>query len=361
MGVKVREKRGKLYLDIYMGGKRTWEALHLTLTNDKVQNKEIMRMAEICRSKKETQLLAGSWDIQDPIAGRKKLVTYLEEQAKARVNNDYITGCIRYLKKYSNGESIQLSQITPQWVDGFQQFLLKGTNLSPTTAYDYSKAIRMALRKAVNDNILLKNPAAGVKGLPEPETDHVFLNTEEVQKLVDTEMSSKLGEEIRRAFIFACYTGLRISDIKSLKWGDVELSPLQIIKRQKKTQRAVYVPLKETSWKIINDGREHNPNDKVFSLIANTKSQTNQYLLRWAEKAGVKKPVGWHTARRTFATLALDNGADIYTVAKLLGHTRLKQVAKYAQATDKLRRSAVAALPEIKLQAVAAMPSGNKS
>jgi integrase len=142
---------------------------------------------------------------------------------------------------------------------------------------------------------------------------------------------------------------LRISDIKSLKWGDIELNPLQIIKRQKKTQRAVYVPLKESTWGIINDGTEHNPMDKVFSLLANTKSQTNQYLIKWAEKAGIKKPVGWHTARRTFATWELEHGADIYTVAKLLGHKNIKQVAKYAQATDKLRRSAVAALPEIKI------------
>jgi integrase len=349
MSVKVREKRGKLYLDIYMGGKRTWEALHLALTNDKTQNKEIMRMAEICRSKRETQMLAGSWDIQDPIAGKKKLITYLEELAKAKVNNDYITGCIRYLKKYTNGNAIQLSQITPQWVDGFQKHLLNETKLSPTTAYDYSKAIRMALRKAVNDNILIKNPAASVKGLQEPETDHIFLNIEEVQKLADAEIPGKLGEEIRRAFIFVCYTGLRISDIKSLKWGDIELNPLQIIKRQKKTQRTVYVPLKETSWGIINDGKDYNPSDKVFPLLANTKSQTNQYLIKWAEKAGIKKPVGWHTARRTFATWELEHGADIYTVAKLLGQKNIKQVAKYAQATDKLRREAVAALPEIRI------------
>jgi integrase len=337
-----------------MGGKRTWESLHLTLTTDKNQNKEVMRMAEICRSKKETQLLAGSWDIQDPIAGRKKLIIYLEECAKARVNNDYITGCIRYLKEYNNGSTIQLSQITPQWIDGFQRFLLdatksNGENLSPTTAYDYSKAIRMALRKAVNDNILIKNPAAGVKGLPEPETDLIFLNIEEVQKLANTEIKGELGAEIKKAFIFVCYTGLRISDIKGLKWGDIERDPIQIIKRQKKTRRAVYVPLKDTAWNLIDDSIDHNPEDKVFNLLANTESQTNQYLLKWAEKAGVKKPVGWHTARRTFATMALENGADIYTVAKLLGHKKLKQVAKYVQVTDKLRREAVKALPEIKL------------
>ncbi|MHB9291305.1 hypothetical protein Holit_00379 [Hollandina sp. SP2] len=136
-----------------------------------------------------------------------------------RIHNDYITGGIRYLKKYANGETIQLSQITPQWVEDFQQFLLSGTNLSPTTAYDYSKAIRMALRKAVRENILIKNPADGVKGLPEPETDLIFLNVDEVQKLADTDLTGELGGEIKKAFIFACYTGLRISDLKSLKWG----------------------------------------------------------------------------------------------------------------------------------------------
>jgi hypothetical protein len=203
MSVKIREKRGKLYLDIYTGGKRNWEALRLALTSDKTQNKEIMRLAEICRSKREAQLLAGSWDIQDPIAGRKKLAAYLEELAKSKANNDYITGCIRYLKKYNNGSAIQLSQITPQWIDGFQQFLLNGTGLSATSAYDYSKAIRMALRKAVRENILIKNPAESVKGLPEPETDLIFLNVDEVQKLANTEIRGKLGEEIRRAFIGA--------------------------------------------------------------------------------------------------------------------------------------------------------------
>lgn len=349
MGVKIRVKRGKLYLDIYAGGKRTWEALYLTLTTDKIQNKEIMRVADICRSMRETQLLTGAWNIQDPIAGRKKLITYLEGLAKAKIHNDYITGCIRYLKKYANGQTIQLAQITPQWVDGFQQFLLSGTGLSPTTAYDYSKAIRMALRIAVRENILIKNPAESIKGLPEPETDLIFLNTDEVQKLANTDLSGELGMEIKKAFVFSCYTGLRISDVKTLKWGDIERNPLQIIKRQKKTRRAVYIPLKDTAWQLINDNNDHHPDDKVFHRLAGNKSQTNQYLLKWAKKAGITKPVGWHTARRTFATWELEQGVDIYTVAKLLGHKSVKQVSKYAQATDKLRRNAVAALPEIKL------------
>jgi integrase len=72
-------------------------------------------------------------------------------------------------------------------------------------------------------------------------------------------------------------------------------------------------------------------------------------LKEWAERAKIKKHIGWHTARRTFATLALENSVDPITVAKLLGHKNLDQVMKYAKATDKLKREAIAALPEVNL------------
>jgi site-specific recombinase XerD len=81
----------------------------------------------------------------------------------------------------------------------------------------------------------------------------------------------------------------------------------------------------------------------VFPLLA-SKSQTNQYLIKWAAATGIAKPIGWHTARRTFATRLLEAGTEIYTVANLLGHKGLKQVSRYAQVTDKLRQSAIAKL-----------------
>jgi site-specific recombinase XerD len=84
-------------------------------------------------------------------------------------------------------------------------------------------------------------------------------------------------------------------------------------------------------------------------------------LKQWANAAGINKNIGWHTARRTFATQALENRADIYTVSKLLGHKSLKQTEKYAKVTDRLRREAAAALPEISLPDLAGdcpVPSG---
>ena len=103
------------------------------------------------------------------------------------------------------------------------------------------------------------------------------------------------------------------------------------------------------AWGIIDDKQLHHHKEPVFSSLAKTKTNTNEYLKRWAEKAKIEKNIGWHTARHTFAVLSLESGAEIYTVSKLLGHKNVKTTQVYAKATDKMKREAVNALPEIKI------------
>jgi hypothetical protein len=79
MSVKIRKKRGKLYLDIYENGCRKWEALHLSLTDDKAHNKEAMRLAEICRAKRELQVVSGEWGLIDPVAGKQTLYSFIKK------------------------------------------------------------------------------------------------------------------------------------------------------------------------------------------------------------------------------------------------------------------------------------------
>jgi hypothetical protein len=74
MGVKIRINRGKLFLDIIYKGDRHWESLGLSVTADKAQMKEVMRLAEIARSKREIQLLSGEWDLLDPVSGKVSLL-----------------------------------------------------------------------------------------------------------------------------------------------------------------------------------------------------------------------------------------------------------------------------------------------
>ena len=345
MSVKIRIKRGKIYLDIYEHGRRRWESLGLTVPADKQQAREIMKLADVCRSKREAQITSGEWGLIDKTAAKQTLSEYIGSLKNISRNTRY---ALNFINKHSKGDII-LSNITEKWMDDFQGFLKHDSGLAKGSAKTYESAIRSVLKKAVRDRLITHNPSSAVKTIKAPESDMIYLELSEISKLVKIEYRKPIPAEIKKAFLFACLTGLRISDIKTLQWGDIKREPLQIAKMQKKTGNKVFIPLHETAWKIINDGAIHNYKAPVFPNLSKTKSPTNKYLERWARKAGIEKQIGWHTARRTFAILSLESGTEIYTLSKLMGHTDVKTTQLYAAATDKMKRQAVNALPGIEI------------
>jgi site-specific recombinase XerD len=112
----------------------------------------------------------------------------------------------------------------------------------------------------------------------------------------------------------------------------------------------VVVPLHDSAWAIINDGSIHNYDEAVFSLLAGTKTDTNKYLIRWTEKAGIQKHITWHAARRTCPSLLHEMGADIYTIQKICGHAKIETTAIYTRVSDRSLREAVNALPSIEVE-----------
>jgi integrase len=257
-----------------------------------------MRLAEVCKSKREAQLLSGEWGMVDPVGGKQTLVEYMKGIAEGRGQNDFTHKALKHLESFPGG-NISLGGVTEKWLEDFQEYLLKETNLSKKTIAHYSGAVRYALRKAARDRIIPRNPAIGVKGVSVPESDKIYLTAPEVQALANVPVNGDLGAEVKQAFLFGCYTGLRISDLRTLAWGDIQRDPPQINKRQEKTERKAFVPLHAVAWGIIDDKRLHGYKDPVFPALAKSKTNTNEYLKRWAKKAGIEKNIGWHTARHT--------------------------------------------------------------
>jgi len=280
------------------------------------------------------------------------LYAYLEKMGEGRSKQkDRICKVLPHLEKYPGGREIQLSQVSPKWYKNFQDYLLKDCELSAQSANSYAYAVKMALRQAVRENILLEDPSAGIKGITVPESERDYLTFDELKRLAEVPSAGKLGAEVKRAFVFACYCALRISDIKTLAWGDIEhkTSGLQIVKRMVKTGRKVFVPLHESAWKIINDGSIHNREAPVFPLLAGSMTDTNKYLIRWAAKAGIGKRVTWHAARRTCPSLLHELGVDVYTIQKICGHTKIDTTALYTKVSDQRLRKAIDALPGIEI------------
>lgn len=132
-------------------------------------------------------------------------------------------------------------------------------------------------------------------------------------------------------FLFACYTGLRYQDIKDLKHTNISENLISI--EMHKTKLRVSIPIIDKAQALIP---EHtNDNEKVFKVFSN--QVTNRHLKEIASLTGITKPISFHVARHTFATLALTYGIPINIVSQLLGHTSIKQTQIYAKIIDQVK------------------------
>jgi integrase len=99
--------------------------------------------------------------------------------------------------------------------------------------------------------MILRNPADVVQKILAPEPEMIFLNIDEVKTLAGIVIDDPYGAEVRRAFLFSCFTGLRISDLETLTWGKIKTNPMQIIKSPEKTKNPAYIPLNKSAQNLI--------------------------------------------------------------------------------------------------------------
>ncbi|WP_288068383.1 site-specific integrase [Xylanibacter rodentium] len=136
----------------------------------------------------------------------------------------------------------------------------------------------------------------------------------------------------KMAFLFSCFTGLRYSDLKQLKWGNIERSQSGMVIRieaMKKTEKPVTVPLGTNAMAWMPERGDKTPDDFVFDI--GTCGGCSSVLKKMAKRAGINKRVSFHTGRHSFATLTLAATNDIATVSRLLGHTSVATTQIYAE------------------------------
>lgn len=290
-----------------------------------------------------------------------------------------ITNLIKYVTDFTDGENVLLTDVSKEWLEEFLMYLgktnsfvrnrfAKGSNvehvatnektdktLAKSTAKLYYNTFVCALGAAESNGLII-SPARRVKAedkkvLRGDGTQREFLTIEELERMKDTFVRN---QETKRAFLFACYTGLRISDIKSLTYGDIrEEQTTQgeriyvIRKMMVKTRKNVGVPLSNKALQYLPDNfTQHPKSERVFCDLP-TEGSINNMLKTWAKDAQVNKVVTFHTSRHTFATLALTLGADIYTTSKLLGHQNVRTTQIYAEVIDAKKEEAISLFDKI--------------
>ena len=90
-----------------------------------------------------------------------------------------------------------------------------------------------------------------------------------------------------------------------------------------KTKTPIYLPLSKKALQWVPERGTAKDDDRIFPKLP-VQVSTKHLLKDWLDSAGITKPITFHCSRHTFATMMLTLGADIYTVSKLLGHTKVE-------------------------------------
>ena len=331
----LKSGRVTLYLDIYTNGIRKTESLNLYLVGERKADKETLRLANIIRARREEELLATSANSLTK-GDAMFLPTYkqMANRVAPGTRKIYIQA-VNALREVCEVEQLRCRDITPKLLEAYSAHLSKRYKAS--TARLLQTSLTVWCNFALKKGFIAVNPSLNIERIRVEQTHREFLTEEELRRMIATMDTTNV---MHRAFIFACLTGLRYSDIIRVRYEDIVDGVITL--RQQKTNEVVYIPLTDDVSRLIeplaHEGLVFGP------LVASTLMRK---IRRWAQKAGITKRISMHTARHTFAVLLLTKGVDIYTVSRLLGHRNVKTTQIYADIVDERRKEAIKKLPKL--------------
>ncbi len=380
--VKLRYKALKdgnqsIYLDCYVNGIREYKFLSLylrpeTSRENKLWNREQLRLANAIKAQYIIDIQNGEYGFKDRNRSRKlNFITYCEEMAAEYDANGQnscavlMRSAIKRMTDYK-GKNITFNHIDKDFLIGFIEYLnsdirdfdkaSKDKNRKPRPLSNvYKEAlfarIMVALNKAERDGIIIKNPGKDIDRKLKPHSEQktrCYLTLEEIQRIIETEY--KPDNDIKPAFLFCCFSGLRYSDVSKLTWKELTVSQdgyAQIETTMQKTGKSITIPLSDNALKWLPEREGSLPESRIFYKLPDQVNNADVRLRTLIKKAGISKHVTFHVARHSFATLTLTYGADLYTVSKLLGHANIRTTQVYAKIVDESKRRAVNLIPKL--------------
>lgn len=268
---------------------------------------------------------------------REQLESYKEKVGKEKAKSTYLglvadyKSALLFLKDKKNVEDIALDELDKDFIEDYYNWMLGTCGSASSTAFGRVNTMKWLMHIAQEKGLIKVHPFTGF-GCKPGYKRRSFLSEEELQRLIHVELRYKRQQAMRDMLLFMCFTGLRYSDLKQLKWGNIEKSQSGMVIRieaMKKTEKPVTVPLGTNAMAWLPERGDKTLDDFVFDL--GTCGGCNAVLKNMAKRAGINKRVSFHTGRHSFATLTLAATNDIATVSRLLGHTSVATTQIYAE------------------------------
>ncbi|MBC2838861.1 site-specific integrase [Robiginitalea sp. SC105] len=349
MGVKLRERklkngRKRYYLDIYHNGVRSYEWLHAVEKNDDKKQKK--QLAETIRAARSLELESEGTNF---IPKHKKKVTvskyfdhYLQNYKQRDIRS--IRNAINKFQEFLQRPNFTLSNLSQIHLEKFKYYLVHEAGLKGETPYSYWKRFKKVLINAeregyIKDTVYKRVRWESSNKKAETTLTKQILTEDEIQALKSTYCGN---ENVKRAFLFACYTGLGYAEFKSLTWKNIVNDRLVIDRI--KTRREINIKLSPFAQELLGEPGnglifDLKHKGKFLSEVAIKKNLTN--MMR---RAGIDKNITFYCGRHTFAVRLLSNGANLKTVADALGHSGTAHTIKYLNYVNSIKDDATSSL-----------------
>ncbi len=216
---------------------------------------------------------------------------------------------------------------------------------SINTVANYHKIIKKYIRLAVNLGYIKyeQNPYNTFKVKKEPAT-RKNITEQELELFANCYVNNSSSVKIiQDMFVFACYTGLRYSDIVNIQKKHIIINGNEVtisIDKMVKTQKPVELPLNMLfkGKPLVIFKKYYNKDAKFLFGKPFTNQFINRELKYIADKSGIKyKNITFHMARHTFGSLLAEKTGDPYLIKDLMGHSDIKMSMSYIHSSKKGR------------------------
>jgi len=236
---------------------------------------------------------------------------------------------VKGLEEFSPG--IRIKDINYDFLERWVNWQRDVKQLKPNTIIGRLKALRCLMNEAIKRDVLTvdEDPFKAYT-IGEMKAKKEYLTESELRRLERVDLADGRHGQVRDAFLFCCYTGIRWGDFKSLRGDQLRNGVLTV--DQLKTGHIVRIPLSDIfggkAMAIIN----RYPSLEAFADIGHN-SHCNQVIREVATAAGIKKHIHWHLARHTCGTLLNQRGLRMQEIQHVLGHQRLETTERHYAAT----------------------------
>jgi len=276
---------------------------------------------------------------------RLDFMTFMELKINERRQSNLISEHTKAIQKVTLHKlqefttELKFYQLDDKFIARFVAHLQAKGN-SPNTIWGHVRDIKAYLELASADKITVN---ADHKKYKTGSTNAriIYLDELELKKMYRLFLEESLDvvyQESLRAFLFQCFTSLRISDVfrANWLWVDNNNDMVFIPKKNERNPKAkeIRVPLGEIARSLISKNR-----GLFFDL---PKEQTiNEKLKDIARELGIRKKISTHVGRHTFGTLYYKKTKDVITLSKIMGHSKIETTMVYVHINDEDKRSGV--------------------